>query len=102
MAGYFEVISFLILPVFIFIILFNQKKEQESAAELYYVIFTPARGLPTSLAEAERANLISRFWRDSVSQGQKLSRFQQGNIRTKRIKFRDSSVLNVTLIFAEV
>ena len=67
MAGYFEVISFLILPAFIFIILFNQKKKQESAAELYYVIFTPARGLPTSLAEAERANLISRFWRYSIS-----------------------------------
>ena len=73
MAGYFEVISFLILPAFIFIILFNRKKKkQESAAELYYVIFTPARGLPTSLAEGERAKLISRFWRDSVSQSQKL------------------------------
>ena len=87
MAGYFEVISFLILPVFIFIILFNQKKKQESAAELYYVIFTPARGLPTSLAEAERANLISRFWRDSVSQGQKLSRFQQAIYEQSALNF---------------
>ena len=72
MAGYFEVISFLILPVFIFIILFNQKKEQESAAELYYVIFTPSQDLapvPTKLGEAKRTNLISRFWRDSISQG---------------------------------
>ena len=64
MAGYFEVISFLILPVFNFVILFKKR-----AAELCYVIFTPAPGLPTKLGEAERANLISRFWRDSISQG---------------------------------
>ena len=68
MAGYFEVISFLILPVFNFLILFNKKKKKR-AAELYYVIFTPAPGLPKKLGEAERANLISRFWRDSISQG---------------------------------
>ena len=64
MAGYFEVISFLILPVFNFVILFKKR-----AAELCYVIFTPAPGLPTKLGEGERANLISRFWRDSISQG---------------------------------
>ena len=64
MAGYFEVISFLILPVFNFLILFKKR-----AAELCYVIFTPAPGLPTKMGEAERANLISRFWRDSISQG---------------------------------
>ena len=64
MAGYFEVISFLILPVFNFVILFKKR-----AAELCYVIFTPAPGLPTKLGEAQRANLISRFWRDSTSQG---------------------------------
>ena len=69
MAGYFEVISFLILPVFNFLILFNKKKKKKRAAELCYVIFTPAPGLPTKLGEAERANLISRFWRDSISQG---------------------------------
>ena len=70
MAGYFEVISFLILPVFHFVILFNKKKtNKKRAAELYYVIFTPAPGLPTKMGEAERANLISRFWRDSISQG---------------------------------
>ena len=69
-VGYFEVISFLILPVFSFLILFNQKKKnRKRAAELYYVIFTPAPGLPTKFGEAERANLISRFWRDSISQG---------------------------------
>ena len=68
MAGYFEVISFLILPVFNFLILFNKKKKK-IAVELYHVIFTPAPGLPTTLGEAERANLISRFWLDSISQG---------------------------------
>ena len=69
-GGYFEVISFLILPVFNFLILFNKKKtNKKRAAELYYVIFTPAPGLPTKMGEAERANLISRFWRDSISQG---------------------------------
>ena len=72
MAGYFVVISFLILPVFIFIILFNKRKKKKSAAELYYVIFTPSQDLapvPTKLGEAKRANLISRFWRDSISPG---------------------------------
>ena len=71
MAGYFEVISFLILPVFNFLILLNKKKKTNKkwAAELYYVIFTAAPGLPTKMGEAERANLISRFWRDSISQG---------------------------------
>ena len=72
MAGYFVVISFLILPVFIFIILFKKKKKKKGAAELYYVIFTPSQDLapvPTKLGEAKRTNLISRFWRDSISQG---------------------------------
>ena len=72
MAGYFVVIPFLSLPVFIFIILFNKKKKKKSAAELYYVIFTPSQDLapvPTKLGEAKRANLISRFWRDSISPG---------------------------------
>ena len=59
MAGYFEVISFLILPVFIFIILFNKKKKKKKgAAELYYVIFTPSQDLapvPTKLGETKRA-----------------------------------------------
>ena len=65
MAGYFEVISFLIL-----FLLTKKTKNKKSAAELYYVIFTPAQGLapvPTKLGEAKRANLISRFWRDSIS-----------------------------------
>ena len=90
MAGYFEVISFLILPVFNLLILFNKNKNQKRAAELYYVIFTPAPGLPTKLGEAERANLISRFWRDSISQGFIFA-----------ISTGDSSVLNVTLMFVK-
>ena len=92
MAGYFEVISFLILPVFNYLILFNKKKKQKQkrAAELYYVIFTPAPGLPTKLGEAERENLISRFWRDSISQGFIFA-----------ISTGDSSVLNVTLMFVK-
>ena len=73
MAGYFVVISFLILPFFIFIILFKKKKKKKKgAAELYYVIFTPSQDLapvPTKLGEAKRTNLISRFWRDSISPG---------------------------------
>ena len=73
MAVYFEVIFFLILPVFIFIILFKKKKKKKKgAAELYYVIFTPSQDLapvPTKLGEAKRTNLISRFWRDSISPG---------------------------------
>ena len=73
MAGYFVVISFLTLPVFIFLILFKKKrKKKKGAAELYYVIFTPSQDLapvPTKLGEAKRTNLISRFWRDSTSPG---------------------------------
>ena len=72
MAVYFEVISFLILPVFIIIILLKKKKKQKGATELYYVIFTPSQDLapvPTKLGEAKRTNLISRFWRDSISPG---------------------------------
>ena len=72
MAGYFVEISFLILPVFIFIILFKKKKKKKKVQLNYIVIFTPSQDLapvPTKLGEAKRTNLISRFWRDSISPG---------------------------------
>ena len=50
----------------------KKKKKKKGAAELYYVIFTPSQDLapvPTKLGEAKRTNLISRFWRDSISPG---------------------------------
>ena len=40
MAGYFEVISFLILPVFNFLILFNQKKKTEKGQLSYIMLFS--------------------------------------------------------------
>ena len=39
MAGYLEVISFLILPAFIFIILFNQKKNKKVQLD-YIMLFS--------------------------------------------------------------
>ena len=103
MAGYFVVISFLTLPVFSFLILFKKKKKKKGAAELYYVIFTPSQDLapvPTKLGEAKRTNLISRFSARQYFSGFYFRDFNR-QIYTRGIKFRDSSVLNVTLMFVK-
>ena len=69
MAGYFVVIPFLSLPVFVFIILFNKKKKKVQLS--YIMLFSRPLSLPvpTKLGAAKRAHLISRFWRDSISPG---------------------------------
>ena len=71
MAGYFVVIPFLSLPVFIFIILLKKKKKKKKVQLNYIMLFSRPLSLPvpTKFGAAKRANLISRFWRDSISPG---------------------------------
>ena len=104
MAGYFVVISFLILPVFIFIILFNKKKKKKKrgswiilcyfnalsrlSSGTYIVRWSQTRKLNFSILA--RQYFAGFYFRDFNRQ-----------IWTEGIKFRDSSVLNVTLMFVK-
>ena len=100
-GGYFEVISFLILPVFNFLILFNKKKNKQKKGSWVILCYFHActrltykdgwsRTRKLNFSILARQHFAGFYFRDFNRQ-----------IWTKDIKFRDSSVLNVTLMFVK-
>ena len=101
MAGYFEVISFLILPVFNFLILFNKKKNKQKKGSWVILCYFHARTRLTYKVGWSRTRKLNF----SILARQHFAGFYfrdfNRQIWTKDIKFRDSSVLNVTLMFVK-
>ena len=102
MVGYFEVISFLILPVFNFLILFNQKKKKKQKKGSWVILcYFHARTRLTYKVWWGRTRKLNF----SILARQHFSGFYfrdfNRQIWTKDIKFRDSSVFNVTLMFVK-
>ena len=103
MAGYFVVISFLTLPVFIFLILFKKKKKKKGCSWIILCYFHALSRLSSGTykvrwSETHKLNF-------SILARQYFSGFYfrdfNRQIYTRGIKFRDSSVLNVTLMFVK-